>query len=88
MYLDFCFNNFNVMETTINLKLTFNQLLYAVKQLPLKDKIKLSKELEKEGIDSRLSKIMDAFTTDELDESTILKETEIVRKEIYENKAT
>ena len=75
------------MDTTINLKLTFEQLLSAVKQLPLKDKIKLSKELEKEGIESRLSKIMGAFTTDELDESTILKETEIVRKEIYENKA-
>jgi hypothetical protein len=56
-----------------------------IKQLPKKQKIKLTKELEKEVIDSKLSRLLKTFRTDELDEKTIAEEVEIVRKQQYDN---
>lgn len=62
-----------------NISLTFNQILELVKQLPKKQKIKLSKELEKETIDSKLMELLDAFKTDEITQAEIDKEVEFVR---------
>jgi len=45
--------------------------------------LELSKELEKEVIDSKLSKLLKTFKTKELDIETIIKEVEIVRQEVY-----
>ncbi len=73
------------MKTALQIDFTFNQVLSLVRQLPVKEKIKLTKELEKEVIDSKLSKILKAFKTDELSLETINEEVEIVRKQIYEN---
>jgi hypothetical protein len=39
----------------LQIDLTFEQILSMVKQLPRQQKIKLTKELEKEAIDSKLS---------------------------------
>lgn len=72
------------MKTALQLDITFEQLLSLVKKLPLKEKIKLSKELEKEAIEKRLSKLLKTFRTNELDLDTIDKEAEIVRQELYE----
>lgn len=38
------------MKSALQIDLTFEQILSLVKQLPKKQKIKLSKELEKEAI--------------------------------------
>ncbi len=73
------------MKTALQIDFTFNQVLSLVRQLHVKEKIKLTKELEKEVIDSKLSKILKAFKTDELSLETINEEVEIVRKQIYEN---
>jgi len=53
------------MGTAIQVDLSFNQILDLVKQLPVKEKIKLSKELEKEGITEmeRLFAMLDTFIT-------------------------
>ena len=75
------------MGTAIKLNFSYNQILSIVKQLPVREKIKLSKELEKEGIESKLSDILKVFKTDELQEIDIQEEIESVRKAIYENKA-
>ncbi len=67
------------------IKLNFNQILEIVKQLPVNDKIKLSKELEKEAINSKLNKLLKSFKTIELTEDMITQECEIVRENLYKN---
>ena len=71
------------MRTALQIDISFDQVLSLVRQLPNKDKIKLTKELEKEGIESKLSKLLGSFKTSELSLSTINKEVEIVRQNIY-----
>ncbi|AFD06389.1 type II toxin-antitoxin system VapB15 family antitoxin [Solitalea canadensis] len=68
---------------TFSISLNFNQILDLVRQLPIKEKIKLSKELEKEAINSQLTTILTAFNTNELDEDTINEEVEAVRTDLY-----
>lgn len=72
------------MKTALQIDLTFEQILSLVKQLPKKQKIKLSKELEKEAINSKLTRLLETFKTDELDLKTIDEEVEIVRQKIYD----
>jgi hypothetical protein len=73
------------MKTSLKLDISYDQVLYLVKQLPNKEKLKLSKELEKEGIHSKLTKILSTFKTNQLSLATINKEVEIVRQQIYES---
>lgn len=68
---------------TYNIDLEFSQILDLVRQLPKKEKIRLSKELEKEIIGAKLTSLLKAFRTDVLDQSTIDKEVEVVRAELY-----
>jgi hypothetical protein len=72
------------MKTSLQLDLTFEQLLSLVKQLSRKQKIELSKELEKEAISSKLSKILGDLKTEELDLNVVAEEVEHVRKNQYE----
>lgn len=72
------------MKTALQIDITFEQILSIVKQLPRQQKIKLSKELEKEAIDTKLSRLLKTFKTKDLDLKTIEEEVESVRKEIYE----
>ena len=72
------------MKTALQIDITFDQILSMVKQLPRREKLKLSKELEKEAIHSKLTRLLKAFETKELDLKTINAEVEIVRQEIYD----
>ena len=72
------------MKAALQIDLTFDQILSLVRQLPKKQKIKLTKELEKDVIDSKLSRLLESFKTDALDLETITREAEIVRQEIYD----
>lgn len=72
------------MKADLNISLTFRQILDLVKQLPRQQKIRLTKELEKEAIDSKLSQILQSFKTDELSQEVIDGEVEAVRQELYE----
>ena len=72
------------MQAEINISLTFQQILSLVKQLSIEQKLNLTKELEKEGINSRLSNILNAFRIEELSEEVIDQEVEIVRQQLYE----
>lgn len=72
------------MKTALQIDITFDQILSLVKQLPKQQKIKLSKELEKEVIDTKLSMLLRTFKTDELSLDTINQEVESVRQAIYE----
>ena len=71
------------MKTPLQIELTFDQILSMVKQLPRQQKLKLTKELEKEAIDTKLTRLLKSFSTTELDMKTITEEVETVRKEIY-----
>lgn len=72
------------MKTALQVDISFEQILMLVRQLPDQQKIKLSKALEKEGISSRLDKLLRTFKTKELSLETIYKEVEAVRQEKYE----
>lgn len=73
---------------TYNIDLGFNQILDLVRQLPKKEKIRLSKELEREIIDAKLTALLKTFKTDDLDQATIENEVEIVRTELYAKSKT
>jgi len=70
--------------STDNISLTFRQILELVKKLPKRQKIRLTKELEKEVINSKLSSILESFKTDDLSQEVIDQEVEAVRTELYE----
>ena len=72
------------MKTALQIDITFEQILSMVRQLPKQQKVKLTKELEKEVIDSKLSRLLKTFKTKDLDLKTIDEEVESVRQEIYE----
>jgi len=69
---------------SLQIDLTIDQVLALVRQLPKSDKIKLTKELEKEGIESKLTGLLKTFRTTDLSLKTINEEVEIVRQQIYE----
>ncbi len=71
---------------TYKISLSFNQILELVKQLPMKDKIRLSQELEKETMDKKLTQLLKTFATDDLSLETITEEVEKVRAEMYAKK--
>ena len=73
------------MKTAIEVDLNFDQVLALVKQLPQQEKIRLTRELEKEGIETRLEGILKAFQTEELSLDTINEEVEIVRQQMYDS---
>lgn len=66
--------------------LSYNQILGLVRQLPKSEKAKLGAELAKESIDTRLTKLLSSFRTDELSQEIINSEIESVRSEIYAKK--
>jgi predicted DNA-binding protein YlxM (UPF0122 family) len=68
----------------VQIDITFEQILSIVRQLPRQQKIKLTKELEKELIDTKLSCLLKTFKAKDLDLKTITEEVENVRQEIYE----
>jgi hypothetical protein len=72
------------MKTALQVVITYEQVLNLVRQLPTKEKIKLTKDLEKEAIDSKLSGLLKMFRTQELSLKTINEEVEIVRQKMYE----
>ncbi len=72
------------MKADLNISLTFSQILNLVKQLPKQQKIRLTQELEREAIESKLSHILTSFKTDDLSQEVIDTEVEAVRRELYE----
>ena len=72
------------MKTALQIDLSFDQILSVVKQLPRQQKIKLTKELEKDAIDTKLSRLLKIFKSKELDLNAIAEEVENVRQEIYD----
>ncbi len=72
------------MKTALQIDITFEQILSMVKQLPRQQKIQLTNELEKEAIDTKLTRLLKTFEAKDLDLKTITEEVESVRQEIYE----
>jgi len=64
-------------------QLKFSQIVQIVRQLPVNEKIKLSKELEKDAVNSTLSRLLKSFKTNELTEDVIAEESDFVRKSLY-----
>jgi predicted DNA-binding protein YlxM (UPF0122 family) len=72
------------MKTAVQIDLTFEQVLSVVKQLPKEQQVQLTKELEKEVIGDKLSRLLRSFSTNDLSLETINEEVELVRKVIYD----
>lgn len=70
-------------NNAFKISLTYKQILDLVRQLPKKDKARLSNELAKEITDKRLSRLLDTSRTDELSEEEINQEVEEARAQIY-----
>ncbi len=83
-FYKFTIIKFDDMKIALQIDITFEQILSIVKQLPQKQKILLSKELEKEAIDSKLTKLLKVFKSEELDLDLVDKEVDDVRKNIYD----
>ncbi|MBD1213514.1 hypothetical protein PN451_19605 [Dolichospermum planctonicum CS-1226] len=75
-----------MLQNTYQLPLTFDQILSLVKQLSNSEKLLLSKELEKETLNNKLTELLEIFQTDELSLEEITEEVEIVRSQIYAGK--
>ncbi|MBD2571105.1 hypothetical protein FJR38_05260 [Anabaena sp. UHCC 0253] len=75
-----------MLQNTYQLPLTFEQILTLVKQLSDSEKLLLSKELEKETLNHKLTELLEVFQTDELSLAEITEEVEIVRSQIYDRK--
>lgn len=75
------------MKAALQISLTFDQILTVVKQLSKNEKIKLSKELEKEAIDSKLNRLLKTFKTKDLDLKDITEEVEKVRQGLYDKQS-
>ncbi len=71
-----------------NIKLSFPQLLELVKKLPGEQKLKLSKELEKDSIQSKLTELLASFRTDDLTMEEITGEVEKVRQQKYDQRTS
>lgn len=71
-----------------NLKLSFSQILELVRNLSSEQKIKISQELEKETIGSKLTELLTAFRTDNLSMSEITAEVEKVRQDLYDKRVS
>lgn len=74
------------MKSATSIELTYEQVRSAVMKLTRRQKIKLSRDLEREAIDSRLTALLRDFRTDELDLKTVQQEVDATRQEIYEKK--
>ena len=75
-----------MLQNTYQLPLTFDQILSLVKQLSNSEKLLLSKELEKETLNNKLTELLEIFQTDELSLEEIIEEVEVVRSQIYNRK--
>jgi hypothetical protein len=62
---------------------SFEVALELVKKLTPEEKLQLSKVLERDLLDARLSALLKVFRTEEITLDDIAVETEAVRKEIY-----
>lgn len=69
-----------------NVKLSFSQILDLVRSLPGEQKIKISQELEKETIGSKLTELLTAFRTDKISMNEITAEVEQVRQDLYDKR--
>lgn len=74
------------MRAALQVDLTFDQVLALVRQLPRQEKIKLTKELEKESVETKLENLLNTFHTDELGLDIIDEEVETVRQQLYDSR--
>ena len=68
------------------MNLSFSQLLELIRNLPGDQKIRISQELEKETIGSKLTELLRAFRADKLSMDEITAEVEQVRQDLYDKR--
>jgi hypothetical protein len=71
-----------------NMNLSFSQILELIRNLPGDQKIRISQELEKETIGSKLTELLTAFRTDKLTMDEVTVEVEQVRQDLYDKRTS
>ena len=71
-----------------NMNLSFSQILELIRNLPGDQKIRISQELEKETIESKLTELLKAFRADKLSMDEITAEVEQVRQDLYDKRTS
>lgn len=81
---------YNAMTTnpTLNLPVSYSQLLALALQLAKEDRYRLCRELICDERMESMKVLRKAFRTDEIDDATIKAECEAVRQEMYEERRT
>jgi hypothetical protein len=64
-----------------------DQLIDAIGEMPIEDKLKLYDKIKDDIFEFRFREILDQLKTDELSEEEILQEVENVRSERYKNRS-
>lgn len=72
------------MKNALPTELTFDQIVGLVRQLPLREKRKLSKVLAEDGVKSKLDSVLQKLYNPDLDSNLVNEEVEAVRKARYE----
>ena len=75
-------------DTTAKVSLTLEQVLEVVKKLPAKAKLRIAKELEKDGIEADWDFVFKSFRTRDLDMATINKAVEAEGAKAYAQRQT
>lgn len=70
------------------MNLSFSQILELIRNLPGDQKIRISQELEKETIGSKLTELLTAFRTDKLTMDEVTVEVEQVRQDLYDKRTS
>ena len=68
---------------TYRMSLRFSQVLELVRQLPVREKVKLGEEISKEFIDRKWSRFLRIFKNGGISLAEISEETEKVRDELH-----
>lgn len=82
-FINFVQNGLDMANNVFKRSLTYDQVLDLVLQLPERDRVRLSIELAKDAVDKRLSRLLNAFNTNEIPEEEINNEVEKARTEIF-----
>jgi len=70
-------------DTTAKVSLTLEQVLEVVKQLPANAKLRIAKELERDGVKAEWDFVFKAFRTRDLDMAMINKAVDAERAKAY-----
>jgi hypothetical protein len=69
---------------TLQIDITFEQLLEIIRQLSREERLIITRELAKEEVETKLTQLLTTFEAADLSLDTINEEVEAVRQQLYD----